>query len=247
MPDSDQDLIKRRSADEYRYLREHVAALRSDPEIIEATKEVENATPEFTADAFQSGVFIDGFPCRLTIGTLSLLRAAESRMIGYGDKTSPASDYDIALAVFLLSDETRNLAVSVIADEDELDSAVNHFAARLNIKAAAGDLFEFLRRASHAYESVGLGVDPETGESAASVWNAPDDAWSDDVDLIAHEYGWMDNYILWELPLIRFSRLRDSIAARRSGKPRSGIRADSSLKLLQMIEEKGNALKEAGK
>jgi len=241
---SDKYLVERRSADELRFLKDHVAKLRSDPKIAALADAHDQAEPRFTLEAFQSGVLISGYACRLTIGTLALLRATASRCLGYGEDTSPLTDRDIVQAVFLMADEKRNEAVSVADDGAELAVSVRRFGRSLNVALAAYELLEFLRRTGAALrENVVVVADgDEEEEEILNVFHAPDDSWSDDLDLLAHEYHWRDDRILWEIPLVLVARQRESIAARRSGQPRTASRADTGIRLLEALKEKGDEL-----
>lgn len=243
---SERDLVKARPADELRLIKDRVKAIRETDEVSAAAASLAAAGSTFTLEAFRSGVFVDTFSCRMTIGTLALLRGVSSRCIGYGKNTGPLTDYDIALAVFVMSDENRGLAVSHCDDEDELKAAVKKIRRRLNINRAAVDLMELLRRVDIAMNPGAPPADdnPEEEDKDAlevaeldNVWRAPDDAWADDVDLLAHEYGWRDDYILWEVPLCRVIRLKESLRARRSGKPRTTRTGRSTGRLLAAIEK----------
>jgi len=236
---SDNDLREKRSPEELRYLRDHVAALRGDPEVQAAFDAYDREEPTFTLEAFQNGVLIDGAPCRLTVGTLALLRATRSRCLGYGEDAGPIRIEDITLAMFLLCDDTRNVAVSVADDPDELAAALAKYGRTINVKRCAVELFEFLRRSGAALRT------DDTQEE--NVFRAADDSWADDVDLLAHEYGWSDEYILWEIPLVRISRLKESIVARRKGEPRRSRRDKGGIALLDAIEKKGQELRSDGK
>lgn len=231
---NDSDLLERRSADELRFLKDHVEKIRSDPKVAALASAHEDAAPRFTLEALQSGVLISGYPCRLTTGSLALLRSCRSRCLGFGKDESDLTDYDIALAVFLMAEETRNEAVSVADNAKELRDAVKRFSRTLHIELAAVELLEYLRRVGRALWEPG-GSDAAESE----VFGAPDDGWSDDVDLLAHEYGWSDEYILWELPVVRIAKLKTSIVARREGKPRQPSRAETGIALLKAIEDAG--------
>ena len=142
---SDRDLLEKRTPEEIREIKRRVAAIRQDPEVRARLDDYAEKPSKFTLEAIQNGVMIDGLPCRLTTGTLALLRVAESRCIGYGDSTAPLSDYDVALAVFLLADTTRNMAVSVVDDGYELQRAVKKFQRGLKIQTALGTGTIFIR------------------------------------------------------------------------------------------------------
>ena len=244
---SDRDLLQKRSAEEKKYLRDHMAAIRSDPDVIAAGRAYNTEPARFTPEALQSGVIIDGFACRLTPGTLALLRSAQARCLGYEPEKGGLRKYDVWLGVFLMADECRNEAISVIGDDDELRAAVRKFGRKVNAKTAGGQLFEFFTRQGRA---LGYVMPPQSGEGdkgkaepAGDAWRAPDDAWVDDLDLVAKEYGWNDNYILWEVPVVRISRLKDAIRARRAGKPRTNCGDQRSIQYLQAIERAGERLK----
>lgn len=238
---SDADLVERRSPKELRYLKDHVSKIRSDPRVVAATEVYENTAPIFTLEAFRTGILIDGIPCRMTIGTLALLRGTACRCLGYGERTDPLSDYDVAHGVFLLSDDDRNQAVSVSDDPDEFKKAVKKFGKRINLKLASVQLYEFLSRISMA-----LGYDPDdkTEAPAPNIFQLADDAWADDVDLLASEHNETYYDLLWEIPLILVVRLKESIHARRTNRRRTSRREKSSIELLQKIEEVGKELKE---
>jgi len=225
-------LVERRSPEELKFLKKHIAELRNDPEVKAAVEKHETAAPIFTVEAFYKGVVIQGYACRLTRGTLSLLRAVESRMIGYRPGEGRLTDYDIALALFLLCDDRRNEAVSLISYPDDLQKRVRKFSRSLNINVAAVELYSFLDAQSDALAGRG------TGSGLAP----PDDGWSDDVDLFAHEYGWSFDFVLWELPIVTGDRLKDSIEARRKGERRVGRRAESGIALLKTLETRGQEL-----
>jgi hypothetical protein len=239
---SDRELVERRSDDELRRLKKHVSQIREDPKVAALAAAHDSAASRFTLEAFQNGVVVAGHACRLTIGTLALLRATSSRCLGFGKDESALTDHDIEQAVFLMAEDARNVAVSVADDAAELRKSVRKFGRALNTPLAAVELLEMLRRN-------GVALRPGNTASAApgedeSVFHAPDDAWSDDVDLLAHEYGWRDDYILWEIPLVRVARLRESIVARRTGKSRTSSRDASGIAFLQAVEEASEKLLE---
>ena len=237
----EKDLTKRLPPDELRYLKKHVAALREDPEIAALFAEHDNATPVFTLEAFRNIVLIDTYACRMTLGTLAMLRAASSRCLGYGDSKAPITDYDVALAVFLMADECRNAAVTVLDDADALVTRVRKLQRRIDCDIAAAHILIFFERLDVAKR----GNAPKIEGPTPVLFHAPDDAWADDLDLICHEYHWSDEYVLWELPLSRLVKLKQSMTARRNGKSRTASRDESGIRLLDALAKKGNELKKA--
>lgn len=229
-------LLARRDPEALRKLKDDVAAVREDPEVAAAFHEHDYGAPGLTVPALRAGVHIDSFPCRLTVGTYALLRSSEARILGLGDDKSPLRPYDVALGVFLLCDDRRNEALSVVGDLELLERSVTRFSHSLNMNKASDQLLEFLRRASDA-------MFPEEEREQGPVddlepFHAPEDSWADDVDLFGHEYSWSAEYVLWELPLVRAAILKDSIAARKKGHARQPRRASTAIKLLQLIERK---------
>ena len=243
---SDRDLLTNCSPAETRYLKEHVKNIRSNPKVSALAAQHDNYVPSFTVGAFQSGVVVDGYPCRLTTGTLALLRATGSRLLGFGKDRGPLSAYDIALGVFLLADDARNIAVSCVDDADELAREVKRFAKRLNPRIAAVQIIEYITRTGEALKTYKANTEEPENQSAPSesLWDAPDDDWADDVDLLAHEYGWRDDYIIWEVPIIRIVKLKESISARRSGNPRRPRKDKETIELLEAVIEAGDKIKE---
>lgn len=252
------DIPELRPASEVKYLHEHVAEIRDDPEVADAFALHNASRPDFTVESFQDAVLIDKFPCRLTIGTLALLRCAQARVLGYGD-TGPgeyATPYDIALGVFLMSDDHRSHACSVVDDVDELKEAVQKFSKRLRFNAASPQLCEFLRRHGEAINPPDLDVQDAddvaiiTGDDRVPAddiedhWKAPDNQWVDDVDLFAYEYKWRFHFILWVLPLACVTKLREAITARRTGKPRRPSQNVTGIALLQTIERRSDEIRE---
>lgn len=234
------------SKEERLYLREHIAVLNADSVVQSAREQAGSKSSFFTIEAFWNGVEIDGFACRITVGTMALLRVAKSRCLGYGDSLADLSPFDIALAVFLISDENRNEAVSLANKKDELSKAVKRFQKRINVPKASDQLIEYLSRISDAFKSpdefdeegnvIEVDVKQETFEDI-------DDSWSTDVDTLAHEYGWSDKYILWELPIIRVVRLKEAIVARLSPKKRVRKYNTGAIDILKALEKRSKEIK----
>lgn len=240
---SERDLLAPRDPDAVRKLREDVAKVRADPEVAAAFHEHDYGVPRLTVEALRAGVVIDGYPCRLTVGTFALLRSTGARILGLGQDEGPLTGRDIAHAVFLLTDDCRNEAISVADDDDLLQEAIDRFAGRLDVRKATPQVLALIRRAHEAIHGEPIDTEDEA-EPIEDVepCHLPEDSWADDVDLVCHEYGWTDDYALWTLPLARLAILRESINARRSGKPRTARRAASGIRLLQLIERKRKLL-----
>lgn len=244
---SDRDLLQDRSRDEKRFLREHFAAINADPAVIAAKEAHELTEARFTTEAFRSGVNISGYDCRMTIGTLALMRFAKCRMLGYGDDTGPITDHDTATAVFLMADEMRPEALQRVDDKDELTEAVDKFRKKLDCDRAYIEVCEWFRRISNAASADKKPTIITDGEDCTQeptpdrfTWMAPDDSWADDVALFCKECPAMrDDYVLWELPLVRSIILKDAIRARISGKRRTAKRDESAIAILQATEAAG--------
>jgi len=234
----------KRTPQELRFLKKHIEDLKAVPSVQAALEIHDSEAPQFTLEALQQGVLIDGEPCRLTIGTVALLRATRCRCLGFDLDDGGLNSFDIAHGVFLIADSARNIAVSVADDPDELAAAVKKFAKRLDPNVAALQLTEFLKRSSDALRTNAVPADFEaTAESEQdTLFHAADDAWVDDLDLIAHEYHWADTYILWQLPIIRVAKLKESIMARRTGQPRKSTRDKTGIAYLKEIEKQGGIL-----
>ncbi len=253
------DIPELRPVAEVKYLHEHVAEIRDDPEVAAAFALHNASRPDFTVESFHEAVLIDKFPCRLTIGTLALLRCAQARVLGYGDTGAGdyATHYDIALGVFLMSDDHRSQACSVVDDPDELKEVVQKFSKRLRFNMASPEICEFLRRHGEAINPPDIVV--EDADDVAIItaddqvpagdtedhWKAPDNQWVDDVDLFAYEYKWPLHFILWVLPLACVAKLREAITARRTGKPRRPSQNVTGIRLLQTIERRSEEIRQA--
>jgi len=242
----DELAVQNKSKKERQYLQKHIAVLNADSAVKSAREKAKNTDSFLTLEAFWNGVKIDGYACRVTVGTMALLRVSKSRCLGYGDSEEPLSAFDIAEAVFLISDDKRNIAVSVANKKDLLEKAVKSFAKELDAQTASEQLIEYLARISDALKA------PDEFNADGSVvqcdvqhdtFDDIDDSWSYDVDILAHEYGWSDEYILWELPLIRAVKLKEAIATRRSSNKKTRKRDTSAIDVLKALEKRSKELR----
>lgn len=240
----DRQLIQQRPAEELRRLKAHVAAVREHPEVVAASEALDNAKPVFTLEAFRDGVKIDGIPCRMTIGTRAMLRFSEARCIGFGDDESPLSDMDIAHGVFLMADDMRDKAVSVVDDPEKLEIAVRKFMRGINIDRAALQMYEFLMRVGDAIgEKKPMGPDGKPVDTP-SVWSAPDDPWSDEVDAWMFQYHVSRQQILWEIPLAFVVKVDEAMKARLTGKRRYPSHDALSIAMLDTFNRISQKLQE---
>lgn len=172
---------------------------------------------------------IEGYVCRFTIGTLTLLQAANNRVFNGGD-VDP-DELDILEAFYLCCDEHIDDSVWIARDPDELSKAVKKFAkglGRSGRKIAVNDYILWLNDTNEA-------MPQGDGSEGGSV---PTDWWVDAVDVLASEYNWSEEYIIWQLPIIRSLRYQEALCARRSGERRAADISDETVKALELLEEK---------
>ncbi len=176
----------------------------------------------------RDGALIDGLVCRLTIGVMALLEAAQCKILS-GD--SELSEYDVALALWLSMDCNRDDAVRIANDTQELERRIEDFAAGYSRKKFSAVLDEF-----NDWFCATFALLPSPSKTEGEPKPRPD-WWKDAVDIIAHQYGWTEYFILWELPLVRVIGYQETIVARETGQRVAAEIDDRVIEALDLLEK----------
>lgn len=207
-----------------------IEELRNHPEFKAALEEVaEGVKPRL--GCLRDGVILGGYSCRLTIGKMALLGAADSKIFRRkGDKGAdePIEIDDIFEAVLLLSDELLDEMIWIADKPALLKKRVVKFRKRFGIRSAARLCATFTAWLS---EQAALLPDPSDDKDDTS---APRPEWYlEVVDLLANQYKWREQFILWDLSLIRAARYQECIVCRVTGRP---MVADISKPVIEALE-----------
>ena len=174
----------------------------------------------------RDGVEIAGQSCRLTTGSLVLMQVCENKIFN-SDGPQDVTIADVIEALYFLIADNINDAVWVAEDDKARAKAVKKLMKRCKPEQVAVDVYAWL---SEVGQLMPQGREQSGGGFA--------DWWTQLVDLIAHEYGWEEYYILWELPFVRAMKYCDAIIARRGGDPLSNEIEGPMAEALDKIEER---------
>jgi len=185
----------------------------------------------------RDGVLIDGFTCRLTIGTLVLLQIAQNEIFfsDEGQIDDPLSDYAIFECLWLCCEDNLDMAVNIAGDKERLEKQV---------KKLMGGYFAKERQRIHREISAWIRTQVTTVEQMGS--DEGDDStllsdwWVDAVDILASNYSWSEEFILWRLPLIRAMKYQEAIALRINDEQRSTDIKDETVEALELLEKEKN-------
>lgn len=224
------------SREEYIRLKERIEKIRSHPKVQAALTEAGDMAPRLTFEAFRSGCVIGGYGCRLTIGTLCLLEWARSPFLGLKDSgADPLCPDDIAEALFCLSDDTRNLAIAAVEDEEAWDDSVKRFTRGFSGRTIRDNRDSII--AWFCRIGLALGGSARVADDAPSQTGSKDDWWIATIDMLCHEYSWPVHYALWECPIVMVNRLSRRIVERLTGKRLARItESDAAVETLKAME-----------
>lgn len=210
-----------------------LSALQSSPEVRAALGAISSADP--CVSALRDGCVIEGHICRFTIGTMILLQSAGNRIFDgdFQDEDEDARSYDVLEAIFLCADESIDDAVWLIQDERKLGKAVKRFARKLGYAGRKYAISTFTQWIADIEQTMPQGCDDgEESSKGASDW------WVDAIDIIASEYHWPEDFIIWQLPITRAIRYQEAIVARKSGERRATDISDDAINALEILEKK---------
>jgi len=210
-----------------------IDSIESSPEIGEVLGFMSDTRPLLSC--FRDGRIIEGHLCRFTIGTMMLMQVSGNVIFG-GSEDEEITNADILEALYLCCDENIDDAVWIADDPKLLKKAVKRFSRRLGYagrKYAVEDFAEWLQE-----------TEAVMPQRSGNEDGAPIDAdwWVDAVDIMASEYGWPEEFIIWRLPFVRAIRYQDSMLARKTGERRVSDISDGTMKALdeaKKLREKG--------
>jgi len=211
----------------------------SREEVRVALSLVERVAPPLAP--LRDGAIIGGNVCRLTVGTLCLLQVAQNEIFFANDinKEHPVEEYEFFEALWLCSEDNVDTAVWITDDPERLEAEVKSFMRGFRKKARARICAEFsswVEEQVRALEQASKEGDEDT--------QLPSDWWVDSVDVLAFQYHWPEDYIMWKLPLVRALKYQEAINDRLEGKERStdiSPEAIDALKLLEKEKENGKS------
>ena len=174
----------------------------------------------------RDGILISDEWCRLTVGTLVLLQSCDNKIFT-ADRAEDVTIEDVIEAFYFLMAKNIDDAVWMSEDDYARAKAVKKLMKRCKPEQVAVDVYAWL---SEVGQLMPQGREQSGGGFA--------DWWTQLVDLIAHEYGWEEYYILWELPFVRAMKYCDAIIARRGGDPLSNEIEGPMAEALDKIEER---------
>lgn len=182
-------------------------------------------------ELLRDGRDIAGEWCRLSMGGIVLCEAAGNPIFTPNTGKDPTS-VDVLEAYWLWQDRNLDEAVWLVQDPPALRRTIGKYAAGLSWKnmeqinaAIASWLGEILKALPNVPDSGDLGDDRRG------------DWYIEIVDVLAHEYRWGDEFIMWRLPWVRNVRLCEAACARRSGKPIVEDRSEELDALMQTLLE----------
>ncbi|HUU96283.1 MAG TPA: hypothetical protein VM487_11130 [Phycisphaerae bacterium] len=204
--------------------------------IREALRKAAQAEEAPDVEALRDGVVLAGIPCRLTLGAIVLLQASDCALLG---GNGPADERAALAVLYATSDDTRAEAGATVDDPAAWAAGIDRMAramSRAGLVRVAAAVCEWWERIGATIGSMEGGDGPTRRRRPR--W------WADVVDTLAHEYGWADAYILWELPYVRALAYCESISARRTGKPVASGGGKGTREALDRIERELAAIRE---
>ena len=204
--------------------------------VSEALRKAAEAEDTPDVEALRDGVRLCGVPCRLTLGAVVLLQAADCALIG---GSGPADERAALAVLYATGDDTRAEAAATVDDPAAWAAGIDRMAramSRAGLARVAEAVGEWWQRIGAVIGSLEGGDGPARRRRPR--W------WCDVVDTLAHEYGWSDVYVLWTLPYVRALAYCESIAARHTGKPVSSGGGTSTREALDIIERELAGIKE---
>lgn len=180
-------------------------------------------------ESFRDGRIIDGYNCRLTIGRLALMGIAECKIFSCATDVELSGDDVLAAWWFTIEDNIDN-AVNVADDSERLQKEVERIKrgrteARLN--SIIDEVQGWLVDVSDAM--------PQTSEDGEQVIRV--DWWADALDMLASQYHWSEEFILWYLPLVRAIKYQERICARSKGESVSDDISEDIVSALEELKE----------
>ena len=165
---------------------------------------------------------VGGEVCRLTMGGIVLCEAAGNPIFS---ENGADDEMSVVEAFWLLQDRNLDDAVWLVEDKKALRRRVAKYALGFSNRAISDIIGSFSSWLNDVADSL------PRGEGGGGVRRA--DWYIDAIDQLAHEYGWTDEFIMWQLSWVRNVRLRESIVSRRNNKPIIDIEGiDGKLELL---------------
>lgn len=175
-----------------------------------------SSAPSINLELIKDGRLICGEPCRLTMGILVL-----SELIGnpiFNNSGDQIPDMmDIMELLWLCRDNNINKAVNLVENPDELRRHVAKFSSGFSdkeIETIADEMSTWIGDIIKCIPTV-----QNDNQTNTQTIDKQMDWYIDTLDMVASEYGWDYNYIMWTLPWARVIRLCKSIVARKTGKP----------------------------
>jgi len=218
-----------------RALKMKVKRLKARPEVTNALAalDAENNRPKI--EPLRNAVMVAGYCCRVTIGTLVLLEAAEAAIVSarHGEELT---DMDIAEAVFLLCDEYRDEALSAAGDTALLAMYTGKVLkgwTRRDVRVAGETLELWFADIADAF---GMRIDAQAGAQRPGGRDV--NWWSAAADMLLYEYGgYTLDFVLWRLPLSMADAQIKRIIERRTGKRRPTGGGEKAIALLDALYE----------
>jgi hypothetical protein len=213
-----------------------VVEFQSREEVRVALESVKRVAPSLSP--MRDGVVIEGLVCRLTIGTLALLQSAQNEIFFSEEERidEPLSDYAIFECLWMCDEANLDMAVNIAAEKEVLKKEVNKLMGGYGRRGRAkihAIVSQWIRSQIDTVEQMGTGEGDDVTLSA--------DWWVDSVDIIASNYGWSEEFILWRMPLVRAMKYQEAIALRLNSEQRSSDINDNALEALKLFDEERQA------
>lgn len=158
------------------------------------------------------GVVVCGHAISLTMGGLAVLQHVRNPFVCRSERKA-----DVLAAcevLFVCAEDTMDIAVSTAADKELFAAQATKFARGYSRKKQR----EIMQSIGNYMQAVNECL-PElkTGDD----YNRHDPRWwTALVDMLASEYKWPEEYIVWGLPYVRVIEYRDRIIERVTRRPR---------------------------
>jgi hypothetical protein len=182
-------------------------------------------------ESFRDGRLIDGLACRMTMGRLALMGVANCKIFSSDDDVELTED-DVIEAWWFTIEDNIDMAV-MLADQPELlakeIAKLKKGRTKNKMSAIVDDVQAWL---TDIAETMPQG---KGGDEGGCVMRA--DWWADALDVIASQYHWSEEFILWYLPLVRAIKYQERICARTNGEAVSEDIGDDITGALDKIEE----------
>jgi len=180
---------------------------------------------------------VPGFTMRLTIGTVALMREAKLPCVMRGVQDMTGRDC-VAVAV-CTSDEWRDPCVYAISfGGDRFDRLVDDVASSVSkrrLERLATSIDMMMSVVDDRMEADDDGIvmaDDHSEEPAKANW------WLSSVMAMAKNTGWSEHYIIWELPIWRFSEYVSALNEANSDKPDNHKPDKATLAAVELIAQK---------